>query len=67
MKQYKVRIRRVKGGDVEGEAENDDDAEDAAADLYYRGDVGFPEGSPFMEIVILDSVEIEPSSRASNG
>jgi len=51
---YKVRVRSVKFVDVEVEAEDDIDAEDAAADLYYRGDLSFGVGSPFLETKILE-------------
>jgi hypothetical protein len=53
----KVRLRMVRWVDVEVEVAEDADKidiEDAAHDLYYRGDVTFPEGSPSLEAEVLE-------------
>ena len=53
--QYKVRLSMVRYVYVVVEAESPFDAEDAACDLYYRGNVSFPEGSPSLEARVIEA------------
>ena len=60
--EYKVKLSSIRSVVVTVELEDGADpidVEDAAADLYYRGDVTFPEGSPSLEPTVISGLRPE--------
>lgn len=51
---YRVKIVVSKSRIVEVEAASVNDAEDAAVALYYQGVAPMPEGSPSLDVRVLD-------------
>lgn len=51
---YRVKIVVSKSRIVEIEAESVLDAEDAAVDMFYKGDAPMPEGSSSLDCYVLD-------------